>query len=478
LRLCLALVALTVLLWGMSEQALLSDTEIRFPEPTAWDQFGSLIITALALIVAQSVLLAALLIHWVRRRRAEAALRKSEERYRALVTVSDQVVWCISPAEEPIRGASAWQELTGQTREEMQGAGWLDAVHPDDRAKAASDWERAVQTRAIYESEMRVRACDGSYRDIQTQGVPVMGADGRVREWVGTNRDVTEQKAAAEALRQARTELRLAGRVMMAGELTSTIAHEVNQPLGAVLLNADACLRMLAQPSPDLAEVKRAVEDIADDGKRARQVIERIRALVTRSPAQREPLEVNALVQEVTGLLQGELRARRVSLHLDLAEALPRVLGDRVQLQQAILNLVLNGLDAMGSVTDRPRELRVASRRMGPDWLELEIRDTGIGFDPEDQEQLFDPLYTTKPGGMGMGLSITQAIIDEHGGQLWAMPSADHGATFHFTLPALEEAATRRVDLGSTAPRAGVSSDHESRATVPARAESTPRLPV
>jgi C4-dicarboxylate-specific signal transduction histidine kinase len=199
--------------------------------------------------------------------------------------------------------------------------------------------------------------------------VPIRAADGSVCEWVGTDTDVTEQKRAAEVLRQARAELARASREMTVGEFAASIAHEVNQPLTAVVANAGACRRLLAAPVPDLQEVREAIEEIARDGTRASEVIGRIRSLLQRGPAQREALDLNGLIREVIALMQSEVRARNVSLEIELADEPAPVVGDRVQLRQVVLNLLLNALDAINGVEDRPRELRVASRKAEPGWV-------------------------------------------------------------------------------------------------------------
>jgi C4-dicarboxylate-specific signal transduction histidine kinase len=272
--------------------------------------------------------------------------------------------------------------------------------------------------------------------------VAILAADGRVREWVGTHRDVTEQKAAAAALRQARAELAHANRVMTVGELTATIAHEVSQPLAALVANASACQHLLARPQPDLEEVTEAVGDIAREGKRAGDVITRIRALLRRGMPEREELRMDEVLWEILLLMQSELRFRNVSLATEMAVDLPPVLGDRVQLQQVILNLILNALDAMHEVEGRTRLLHIGTRVAEPGWVEIWIRDTGCGLEAEQLPRLFEPFYTTKAEGIGLGLSIAQTISEGHEGRLWATSNGDGGATFHFALPAKGAAAS------------------------------------
>jgi len=224
-------------------------------------------------------------------------------------------------------------------------------------------------------------------------------------------------------------------RVMTMGELAASIAHEVNQPLAAVVTNANACLRWLAGTTPNLDEAREALGRIIRDGKRAGGVIGRIRALVKKSGSEQVCLDINEVVQEVVGLIQSEIQKNGVVLRMQLAADVLPVLGDRVQLQQVIINLVMNGIEAMASVTDRSRELFIRSRQHESDKVLVAVQDSGIGIDRQNLEKIFDAFYTTKPQGMGMGLAISRSIVENHGGRLWATANEDRGATFQFTLP-------------------------------------------
>jgi PAS domain S-box-containing protein len=248
------------------------------------------------------------------------------------------------------------------------------------------------------------------------------------------NRDVTERKRAEEALRKAQTELAHVTRVMTLGELTTSIAHEINQPLSGIVTNASACRRWLAGATPNLDEARDAVGRILRDGNRASDVITRIRALVRKTDEEKERLDMNHAIQEVAALAQGEVRRSRVALRMELAADVPPVLGDRVQLQQVILNLVMNGVEAMASVSDRPRELLIRSRQHESDKVLVAVQDSGIGIDQQNLEKVFNAFYTTKSQGMGMGLAISRSIVENHGGRLWAMPNDGPGTTFQFTL--------------------------------------------
>ena len=250
-----------------------------------------------------------------------------------------------------------------------------------------------------------------------------------------TNNDITGRKQAEEELSKAQTELAYITRVMTMGELAASIAHEINQPLAAVVTNGSACMRWLTRSQPDLEEAKGAVQRIIRDGKRASDIIARIRALLKRTAANRFPLDIHEVIQETMGLAENEVRRRRVSLQSDFAANLPWVLGDRVQLQQVILNLIMNGIEAMSSVGDGLRELLIKTQTDDSQQVLISVTDSGIGLDPKRAEHLFEAFFTTKTEGMGMGLSISRSIVEAHGGRLWATSNAGSGATFQFTVP-------------------------------------------
>jgi PAS domain S-box-containing protein len=263
------------------------------------------------------------------------------------------------------------------------------------------------------------------------------------------NNDITDRKRAEEKARaseqrllDAQMELARVTRVTTLGELTASIAHEVNQPLSALVSNAEACLRWLDRGTPDLDAARRSVEWIIDDGNRASEVIRRVRALAKKTDIEKAPLDINDVVREVIALVQRELISHRVWLRTEFAPSLPMILGDRVQLQQVIINLVLNGIEAMQSVTDRPRELVIRSRQEERQQVLVSVTDCGIGISAENADLLFNPFFTTKSGGMGMGLSICRSIMQAHGGQLWAIANVPHGATFKFTLPVNADTAS------------------------------------
>jgi len=243
-----------------------------------------------------------------------------------------------------------------------------------------------------------------------------------------------ERSRAEHALHEVQSELARVARVMIMGELTASIAHEINQPLAAVVANANACFRWLANPTPNLDEARDAISRIVRDGNRASDVIRRIRALVQKGDTEKTLLDINEVIQEVVSLTHSEIQKSGVVLKMNLAASLPCVSGDRIQLQQVILNLVMNGIEAMNTVTDRPREMIIRSSAHESDKVLVAVQDSGVGIDSQNLDKIFDSFYTTKSQGMGMGLAISRSIVENHGGRLWAVPNDGHGATFQFTL--------------------------------------------
>jgi len=247
-------------------------------------------------------------------------------------------------------------------------------------------------------------------------------------------KSIEHQRRAEEALRKSQAEMAHVTRVMTMGELAASIAHEINQPLSAIVNNGSACLRWLAGDSPNLAEAREAAQDIIREGNRAGEIITRIRAFLRNTETEKAPIDINQTIRDVLILMRNEAEGKGVALHAELADDLPAILGDRVQLQQVILNLLMNGVEAMVSITDRPRELRIWSREYEAQKVLIGVQDSGGGLDGENLEEIFDAFYTTKSQGMGMGLAISRSIIEDHGGQLWALPNNGPGTTFQFTL--------------------------------------------
>jgi PAS domain S-box-containing protein len=360
-------------------------------------------------------------------------LQEREAKIRRLVDANIMGVFIWNLEGEIIEANEAFLHMVGYSREDLVSSRvrWTDltpAEWRDGDERALADL-RAIGTVQPFEKEFFRK--DGSR-------VPVLAGaatfEARENEGVAFVLDLSEQKRAEEALHKTQTELAHVTRVTTLGEMTASIAHEINQPLTAVIANANASLRWLAAATPNLDEARGAVSRIVRDGNRAGEVIARIRALVQKTDTEKVRLDINQTVQEVVILMQNEAVRKGVAIRMDLAADVPPVLGDRIQLQQVILNLVMNGIEAMSAVTDRSRELLIRSRQHESDKVLVAVQDSGIGIDQQNLEKIFDAFYTTKSQGMGMGLAISRSIIENHGGRLWAVPNEGRGATFQFTL--------------------------------------------
>ena len=306
-------------------------------------------------------------------------------------------------------------------------------IHPDDLQRFNARVEARRTNNIRTEVEYRLLMPDGSIKFVHLVSHPTPTENGEV-EYTGVIQDVTEARVAEETLGKLRSELAHVARVTTLGALTASIAHEVNQPLAGIVTNASTCLRMLAADPPNVEGARETARRTIRDGERASEVIARLRALFTKKTTTSGSIDLNEATREVVALSMSELQLHRVAVRLELADDLPPVKGDRVQLQQVILNLLLNASDAMSTVEDRPRELVIATSCDGAD-VQLSVRDTGIGLDAGDPDRLFDAFYTTKSSGMGIGLSVSRSIMDLHGGRLWAAPNRGPGATFSFSIP-------------------------------------------
>jgi PAS domain S-box-containing protein len=366
------------------------------------------------------------------RKRAEEALRASELTFRMIVeSIPGMIVTMTGDGEIEFANQQLLRYF-GKTLDELQD--WAPLIHPDDRARVVNAWLRSFETGDPFEFEHRVLRADGVYRWFHSRGHPLRGNDGRIIRWNNLYTDINERKEAEEVLRSTQTRLSQATQIATISELSASIAHEINQPLAAVVANGHACLNWLAAQPPNSAKASEAAERIIRDGKEAGEVASRIRALFKRSALEKVSLDLNAVIDEVIRLLARETTKRRIAVETDLESDLPRVMGDRVQMQQLVFNLLLNGIEAMDSVSDRPGELFVRSQRESPEAILVEIRDSGVGL--ENPSKIFDAFFSTKEQGMGMGLAISRSIVEAHGGRLWAESGEGPGASFFFTLPA------------------------------------------
>jgi PAS domain S-box-containing protein len=369
----------------------------------------------------------------VERQRAEDALRRSEDHLRLVIDTIPALVWSKLPDGSADFLNRRFLEYTGLSLKEGLGEGWLKAIYPEDRASSIDEWRAAFAAGKPFEFEARLRRADGQHRWFLLRGLPLHDELGHVVKWYGTTTDIEDRKRAEWALQEVQAELSHVARVTTMGELVAAIAHEVNQPLAAIVTNANFCSRQFASVNSNPDKLREAISEIANDGTRASVVISRIRALLQKSTPERVAVDINRIMQEVTMLLRGELTRNRVSWRTDLDLDLPRVSGDRVQLQQVVINLVMNGIEAMRSLAHRQRELLIKSGRKHNEVL-IQVQDSGEGLNPEQTEHIFEPFFTTKPEGIGMGLSISRSIVESHGGRLWAESGPD-GALFQFTLP-------------------------------------------
>jgi len=307
-------------------------------------------------------------------------------------------------------------------------------VHPEDAPIFQDIVERARGGGGDFEFEIRLLMPDHSVKDLHTVAHGTRDEHGRT-EYMGAVQDVTERRLSEEALGRVRSELAHVARVTSLGALTASIAHEVNQPLSGIITNASTCLLMLAANPPDLDGARETARRTIRDGERAADVITRLRALFAKKGATTESVDLNEATREVIALSSSELQRDRVCLRLELGSDLPPIAGDRIQLQQVILNLLLNASAAMSGIGDRPRELVIRTERDGGDRVRLSVQDSGVGFAPQDVDRLFEAFYTTKTGGMGIGLSVSRSIIEGHQGLLWAAANDGPGATFSFSIP-------------------------------------------
>jgi PAS domain S-box-containing protein len=313
---------------------------------------------------------------------------------------------------------------------------WTERIHPEDQELRRRVVDEAIRQHSDYEVDYRIVLPDSTIRYIHTVAHPLFDDAGELKEFVGTAMDVTEMKRAEEErerLRQARADLVYVSRVTTMGELTASLAHELKQPISAALINANACVRWLAHDEPEIAEARQSAAGIADDVNRASEIISRIAGLFQKAAPQRESMDVNDVIQEMVALLRTEASRYEISIRRELKGGLPKVLGDRIQLQQVLMNLTLNGIDAMKE-TDRVKELTITSEA-GNGELVVSVSDTGTGIAPENVDRIFDAFYTTKSHGIGMGLAISRSIVESHGGRLWATSNPGPGANFHLTLP-------------------------------------------
>ncbi|MDF2771062.1 MAG: multi-sensor signal transduction histidine kinase [Geminicoccaceae bacterium] len=371
----------------------------------------------------------------IERARSDAALRRSESFLAEAQSLSrtGSFSWRMGTDEMSL-SEEVYRILELDAKVPVTLATIAELIHPDG-IHSLADLVASVHTDGrTFECEHRLLLSDGSVRYLHLVAHATRDHQGQL-EYIGAIQDVTQRRLSEEALGRARAELAHVARVTSLGALTASIAHEVNQPLSGIITNASTGLRMLASDPPNVEGARETLRRTIRDGHRAAEVIARLRALFSRKEPASEPVDLNEATREVVALMLSELQGHRIVLRMELAEDLPVVIGDRVQLQQVVLNLLLNASEAMSDIDDRPRELVVRSGLDGSDRVRLDVQDAGTGISPESVTRVFDAFYTTKSGGMGIGLSVSRSIIESHHGQLVAAPNDGPGVTFSFSIP-------------------------------------------
>jgi two-component system sensor kinase FixL len=373
----------------------------------------------------------------VNAKRLVAELRESEAQAASAAAAANLGTFTRDLGRDEIVASDKWRELFGFSRTERLS---LDAVlqrlHPNDRFTFESGVISATSPAGEYHGEYRLRLPDGRTRWILHHGRVECDPKGRPLRTRGASIDITARKRADQEMLRLRQDIAHVGRVSVMGQLASALAHEINQPLAAILRNAEAAALFMKHPSPDLEEISAIVDDIRKDDRRASEVIDRMRALLRRQPVEMIPLDLEQVLVDVATLLRSDAAARHVKLDVDIGDRLPNVLGDRVQLQQVLLNLIINGMDALDGIADENRSIRVTASRKAPQDAEICVSDTGRGIPPDEIDRIFDPFVSTKQQGIGMGLSISRSIVEAHSGRLWAENNdGGLGASFRFTLP-------------------------------------------
>jgi PAS domain S-box-containing protein len=378
------------------------------------------------------------------RKRAEDALRRSESFLLEIQRISHTGGWRYDVAAGIVESSPEIQRAYKPlpTEDITKPPFWFDRIHAEDRPRVEAEFERCLVERSEYQAGYRIVLPDGSIRYQYATGHPIVNDDGNLVEFIGASMDMTdhwratsELNRASEALRELQMTMSRAVQVATVGELAASIAHEVNQPLSGIITNASTCVRMLDADPPNTEGARETARRTIRDGNRAADVITRLRALFNKREFTLEPLDLNDATREVIALYSSDLQRNSVVLESKLADDLPQVNGDRIQIQQVILNLLHNAADAMADVSDRQRELVISTEREG-DGVCVAVRDAGVGINQQHIDRLFDPFYSTKSTGMGIGLSISRSIIERHHGRIWATPNEGPGATFSFTIPA------------------------------------------
>lgn len=422
--------------WKISEASLPPGSIVQFRESSLWENYKRQIVTIAVIFVLQSLLITALVINLRRRRQAERALRESEARLSLAASSADLGLWTLEIATGDIWVTDKTRELYGiSPSEKTDFERFIRIVHPENRDEIRQAVKQTLETGEDFRAQYRIVLPDRRVRRIAAHARLHSAPSGKQTHLMGVSTDITERMEAEAEAGRRREELAHVTRIATMGELATSLAHEINQPLTAILTNAQAAQRFLTCDDPDLNEVRQILDDIVRDDNRASDVIRRVRALLRKETVPNEPVDLNDVIEESLALIRSDALLDGLSVTTELDRELPAIQADRVGLQQVILNLILNAIDAMRTVPSASRKLTVKTAAKDNGAVRVSVADSGIGLDSQDIDRLFDPFYTTKPEGMGMGLSISRTIITAHGGKLGAENNPEGGAVFYFTLP-------------------------------------------
>ena len=427
--------------WDISEDKLPVGSIVKYRPFSIWAQYRWHIIGIMAFLFMETFSIIMLLIQITKRRQAEIKTRKSEERYALAVRGSTDGLWDWNILSGEVFYADRFKELIGYSPDEFPNRfdSFRDHLHPEDLDATLKAIEQHHQERVPYDVEYRLRTKRGEYKWFRARGQAIWDEHGKAFRMAGSIQDINERKQMEKKSQSLRDELNHMSRVLSMGEIAASLAHEINQPLTAIRSYAQAAQRLLARDTPDLHEVDKILTGIVTGNRRAEAVIQRIRMLMKNEQSERLLIDVKTFIKEVASLLRKNIEEHNISLRLELDANLPQVFGDRVQLQQVVLNLILNGLEAINAGGDGLRELVVRASKDAVDVVTISVQDSGIGIHEENKDRIFDAFFSTKSQGMGMGLSISRSIIEEHGGRLWVTQNPVQGATFSFTVPIHKE---------------------------------------
>jgi PAS domain S-box-containing protein len=442
-----------LLRWKLSEKNLPANTIVSFKPPTLWEEHRYLVLVSVVVMLLQTIMITALLVQMFARRRAEASLKESEGRWRSVFDMSTVGIVLADRNFRFLATNAAFQAMLGRTDDELRGLTPLDISTAEDLEPLKILYEQVRKgSRQSYEAVHQYRHKGGAAIWVHAYVSGMQSIGSKPALLLATTIDVTDRKRAEAASRDALSELARVARLTTMGEMTASIAHEINQPLGAIVNDGSAGLRWLANASPDLEEARACFRRIVKDGHRASQVIGGIRAMLKKTSDTREVLDINELAREVLMFARGEIENQRIVVRTELKENLAEVFVNQIQLQQVVLNLVMNGIDAMTTLGIRARVLTLRSLRSGPSSVTLTVEDAGTGIENNIIDRIFEAFFTTKTHGIGMGLSISRSIVVAHGGRLSVSPGHPHGSVFQVELPAYQPALDAIDSFAGTAP--------------------------